>query len=487
MADAAHALREMKDVSPLSTGEVVGLVPQYARVPDHLDILGVRPSGWGTTQEVAQHVRLPQAASRADGPGQRRRPVRRLARHVARPRVRPGDLGPRPAAQLRRAEGPARPAPPVRLHRTLGRLPGPRVRRRHRPDQGGRARRAHRGRPAERGDRPGRVAAGRHGQVGADHTDLSPRHRHRPAVAGRGRGAEQDDPQAGDAPARVDQGRGLRHQGQARGAAPRDRLRGRLAVPAAADGRQGPDDRRPRPARRGDRVRDQPGRRPGHLEQADARRPQDQGPRVRRHGDRLHHHGRRPRGRAPACRRRQPGAGRQPADRAGAAPPGPDDGGASPPARRRPSDPQDGAARAARDDHREPEGGPGGPGAARLLRGLDQGEPGPPGPDPPDAAPLGGRQRAVHQALHRPQGPQRADAPARLHRAARPSVLRRRRPAPDLVRHAAAGVRLEGLDRQGEAQREPAAGRQLRGRRGARRRPAGSTRGTSRKAPAPNS
>ncbi|HEY2159599.1 MAG TPA: hypothetical protein VGH33_28505, partial [Isosphaeraceae bacterium] len=54
VADAAHALREMKDVSPLSTGEVVGFVPQYARVPDHLDILGVRPSGVGTTQEVAQ-------------------------------------------------------------------------------------------------------------------------------------------------------------------------------------------------------------------------------------------------------------------------------------------------------------------------------------------------------------------------------------------------------------------------------------------------
>ncbi len=52
VADAAHALREMKDAPGLSTGEVVGFLTQYARVPDHLDILGVRPSGWGTTQEV---------------------------------------------------------------------------------------------------------------------------------------------------------------------------------------------------------------------------------------------------------------------------------------------------------------------------------------------------------------------------------------------------------------------------------------------------
>ncbi len=48
---AAHALRELKGVSGLSTAEVVGSFRQYARVPDHLDLIGVRPFGVGSTQE----------------------------------------------------------------------------------------------------------------------------------------------------------------------------------------------------------------------------------------------------------------------------------------------------------------------------------------------------------------------------------------------------------------------------------------------------
>ena len=52
VADATHALRAFKDFSGLSTGEVVGFFPQYARVPDQLDLIGARPFGTGTTQEV---------------------------------------------------------------------------------------------------------------------------------------------------------------------------------------------------------------------------------------------------------------------------------------------------------------------------------------------------------------------------------------------------------------------------------------------------
>lgn len=51
VAAAAHALRGRKDTSRLSTGEVVGGFRQFARVPDQLDILGVRPYGWGSSQD----------------------------------------------------------------------------------------------------------------------------------------------------------------------------------------------------------------------------------------------------------------------------------------------------------------------------------------------------------------------------------------------------------------------------------------------------
>ncbi len=52
VVDAAHALRELKDAPNLSAAEVAGLFQQYARVPDHIDVIGARPSGWGTTQEL---------------------------------------------------------------------------------------------------------------------------------------------------------------------------------------------------------------------------------------------------------------------------------------------------------------------------------------------------------------------------------------------------------------------------------------------------
>jgi hypothetical protein len=49
--DIAQELRRQKEFSGLSTGEVVGFLNQYVRAPDHLDLIGVRPQGWGTTQQ----------------------------------------------------------------------------------------------------------------------------------------------------------------------------------------------------------------------------------------------------------------------------------------------------------------------------------------------------------------------------------------------------------------------------------------------------
>ena len=51
VVEAAHALRELKGAPGLSTGEVVGSFRRFARVPDQLDVLGVRPFGWGSTQQ----------------------------------------------------------------------------------------------------------------------------------------------------------------------------------------------------------------------------------------------------------------------------------------------------------------------------------------------------------------------------------------------------------------------------------------------------
>lgn len=74
VADAAHALRAQKETSGLSTGEVDGFFPQYARVPDQLDLIGVRTHGTGSTQEVAEAFtyleqrRLLTAKENADAP-----------------------------------------------------------------------------------------------------------------------------------------------------------------------------------------------------------------------------------------------------------------------------------------------------------------------------------------------------------------------------------------------------------------------------------
>lgn len=47
----ARALRKETGFSGLSTGEVSGLFGNYARKPDHVDLIGVRPFGWGTMQQ----------------------------------------------------------------------------------------------------------------------------------------------------------------------------------------------------------------------------------------------------------------------------------------------------------------------------------------------------------------------------------------------------------------------------------------------------
>ena len=47
---AAKLLRKAPGVSNITGGEVSGLFGNYARRPDHIDLVGVRPFGWGTTQ-----------------------------------------------------------------------------------------------------------------------------------------------------------------------------------------------------------------------------------------------------------------------------------------------------------------------------------------------------------------------------------------------------------------------------------------------------
>ncbi len=50
--DAALAIRKAKPGgSPFSTGTVLGLLPEYARVPENLALIGIPASGWATTQE----------------------------------------------------------------------------------------------------------------------------------------------------------------------------------------------------------------------------------------------------------------------------------------------------------------------------------------------------------------------------------------------------------------------------------------------------
>lgn len=51
---AAKLIRKQTGIAPLSSGEVVGALSKFARRPDHLDILGVRPMGWGTMQSPTE-------------------------------------------------------------------------------------------------------------------------------------------------------------------------------------------------------------------------------------------------------------------------------------------------------------------------------------------------------------------------------------------------------------------------------------------------
>ena len=52
--EVAKLLRKSSTYSGISGGEVSGLFENYARKPDHIDLLGVRPFGWGTMQEPTE-------------------------------------------------------------------------------------------------------------------------------------------------------------------------------------------------------------------------------------------------------------------------------------------------------------------------------------------------------------------------------------------------------------------------------------------------
>jgi hypothetical protein len=52
--EIARMLRKQTKFSGLSTGEVSGQFSNYSRRPDHLDLIGVKPFGWGTTQEPSE-------------------------------------------------------------------------------------------------------------------------------------------------------------------------------------------------------------------------------------------------------------------------------------------------------------------------------------------------------------------------------------------------------------------------------------------------
>jgi hypothetical protein len=55
--DAALAIRKAKPGgSPLTTGTVLGMLPEYARIPENLDVIGIPTSNWATTQEPFEMV-----------------------------------------------------------------------------------------------------------------------------------------------------------------------------------------------------------------------------------------------------------------------------------------------------------------------------------------------------------------------------------------------------------------------------------------------
>ena len=62
--DAAMAIRKAKPGgSPLTTGTVLGLLPEYARVPQNLDVIGIPVASWATVQgPFLEPVSLPGAA-----------------------------------------------------------------------------------------------------------------------------------------------------------------------------------------------------------------------------------------------------------------------------------------------------------------------------------------------------------------------------------------------------------------------------------------
>jgi hypothetical protein len=50
--DAERAFRKAKPGgSPLTTGTVVGMLPEYARLPENLDVIGIPTAGWATAQD----------------------------------------------------------------------------------------------------------------------------------------------------------------------------------------------------------------------------------------------------------------------------------------------------------------------------------------------------------------------------------------------------------------------------------------------------
>ncbi len=71
--EAERAFRKAKPGgSPLTTGTVLGMLPEYARIPENLDVIGIPTATWATTQEPFEMVqyldqrRLLTARSNAD-------------------------------------------------------------------------------------------------------------------------------------------------------------------------------------------------------------------------------------------------------------------------------------------------------------------------------------------------------------------------------------------------------------------------------------
>ena len=137
--DAALAIRKAKPGgSPLTTGTVLGMLPEYARIPENLDVIGIPTANWATTQEPFEMVPVSRPAPALDGPEQRRRPVLGHDRRHGPADLSGVDLGDRHAAVWGLPSGPARADPPSDLRRAGGGLPGDLLPGRLRPDPGDR-------------------------------------------------------------------------------------------------------------------------------------------------------------------------------------------------------------------------------------------------------------------------------------------------------------------------------------------------------------